>query len=393
MASNEHAGTRHAPRSMLLQPLHERLLALALDPDVSIDEHWDQVRVDVQGLSSEGVRQLLPLVHRRLVEANVGGPDVEGLGRTVRDFWVGNQILFADLEAALEVLDAAGIAHIALKGVPLALAHYPHVSLRPMADVDLLVQPESAPSAVAALRKAGWRIEWEAHPDDVVRTSEVPCRSPIGQGVLDLHWRLVPWVGRSWLASDPGIWADAVPLVVGRRSTLAPAPPDLLLHAVLHAYRSGWDRVPRWVADVVILLRSREASFDWDHFVRRVLDGHLALPVREALAYAVSSVGAPVPGPVLDALGDAHASGRERRKHRIASRPITMDRHWFYGQAASLHTSWSRTSINYTRRGEWRSLPPFLAGRIHTDRLWAAPFVIARRRLTRLRSSGSHELG
>ena len=282
------------------------------------------------------------------------------------------------------MLDAAGVAHLALKGVPLALAHYPDVSLRPMVDFDLLVHPESAPTAVDTLRDAGWSIEWTLHPDFVARTCEVPSRPPATHGILDLHWRLVPWVGRSWTAPDPELWTAAEPLAVGRRATLAPAPHDLLLNVLLHAYRSGWAEVPRWVADVVMLLRSTAGSFDWDRFATRVRRGHLALPVTDSLTYVASDFAAPVPDAVLRTLRAMPVTGRERRKHRRVDRPITEDRHWLYGEGSSLRTSWWPISVNYTRRAELASVQPFLRGRLHVDRLWTAPFVVAWRRLRRM---------
>src|SRR5262249_8888001 len=153
----------------------------------------------------------------------------------------------------------------------------------PMADFDLLVDPARAVDAIDALQRAGWSLLATPPTDFVYRTSEVPFRSPDAHAVLDLHWRLVPWVGRSWTAGDPALWLSARPLSVDGHTTRAPADHDLLLHVVLHAYRSGWARVPRWVADVVMLLRTSSTTLDWDRLVQRVLSAHLSLPVAEAL--------------------------------------------------------------------------------------------------------------
>jgi hypothetical protein len=60
-----------------------------------------------------------------------------------RATWRRNQVLFRRLDEVIGVLDEAGVATMALKGIPLALEHYGDPSLRPMADIDLLVTPDT----------------------------------------------------------------------------------------------------------------------------------------------------------------------------------------------------------------------------------------------------------
>ena len=130
---------------------------------------------------------------------------------------------------------------------------------------------------------------------------------------------------------------------------------------ILHAYRSGWDEVPRWVADVVLVLRSEGDTFAWDRFIERVFRGHLAAPVVEALRYLASEFGAPIPAAVLTRL--AHEpTRRERHKHRVASRPVTTERDWLLGETRDLRTTWALASVNLTRqarrREHGRPVPP-----------------------------------
>ena len=161
---------------------------------------------------------------------------------------------------------------------------------------------------------------------------------------------------------------------------LAPAPHDLALHVVLHAYRSEWERVARWVPDLVLILRATGAAFDWDSFVRRVVTGHLVLPVGEALEYVRTTFDAPVPQSVIDRLRAEHPSRRERHKHRIALTRQTQG-HWLLGQGAEFRTRWARVSVNYARSTAMRALPSFLRARADVDHLAAWPFVVAGRRI------------
>jgi hypothetical protein len=274
------------------------------------------------------------------------------------------------------------VLSLALKGVPLAVLHYRDLGLRPMSDVDLLVEPDDAPRAMAALDRAAWRAK-ELRADVVARSAATPYRSPDGGCTLDLHWRLEPWVARNRRDRDRELWGGASPFDLRGQPLLTPAPHDLMLHVVLHAFRSDWRRITRWVPDVVILLRSSAAVFDWDALLDRVVRSHLALPVRDALTYVSATFNAPVPPPVLAVLRDSRTSRREAHKYRIASRS-RPNRRRFAGDIPAMRIRWSRVTINFTRVGALGALPAFLRSRTHVDRLSALPVVVARRRLGRL---------
>jgi len=363
----------------LVHPRDESLLAFALLPQERTLESWERVSTSPEfwGL---GAMHLRPLVSRALVESGIDAPELPKLTEAARMAWLENEMRCRHMETTIEILSAASVRTMFLKGLPLALLHYPDLSLRPMTDVDMLVEPDHAVAAVAALEREGWIFERTLHHDFVARTTEVPCRAPDGHAVIDLHWRLIPWIGRSWSEPDPGLWAHARPLAVGRSWTLAPAAEDLLLHVLLHAYRSGWAHAPRWVADTVVLLRSAPDELDWGRFLDRVVRGGLALPVRDALGYAAARFRAPIPPEVLSALARAVPSRRESRKYRRSQRESGGGRHRLLGEAPQLATSWARISLGYSRRGELASLAPFLRGRMHVDRLSTLPYTIVRRR-------------
>jgi hypothetical protein len=305
------------------------------------------------------------------------------LQRITRQSWFGNEVLVERASAALCVLHGAEVEVLALKGLPLALEHYAHPSLRPMTDVDVLVQRSAARRALDALREAGWSPSSRVPGDVLARLPEVTCRSPDGLGLLDLHWRLVPWVDRDGHGDDPALWAAARRLEVRGAAALVPAPHDLLLHVLLHAYRSGWAEVPRFAADTIILTRRAADELDWDAFLRKTTGAHLTLPVGEALRFVVRTFDAPVPDATLDALSAVPPTRRERRKHRVASKSMSSDRGRVAGDAQRLRIAWARTSVNLTRVGAARTCPPFLRQRFNVDRLWAVPFVVAGRRVTR----------
>jgi hypothetical protein len=376
-------GIRPLDVDVHLRPLHEQLLRIALGQDRGSDA-WAFVR---RTLSGEGAvdpdaARLMPLVFHALQGSDSDGSEVVQLRRFVHRATADNQLLFRQLEGVLAVLASAGVEAMVLKGVPLALLHYPRPGLRPMSDFDVLVEPGDARAALAAVTEAGWVPDWDLRPDFVVRGFEVPCSRPGGESILDLHWRLVPWVNRDGSADDPALWSSAVPLAIGGQRARAPAPHDLVLHVILHAYRSGWDAVPRWVADVIVVLRSEGDAFVWDRFVDRVCRAHLAVPVIEALRYVADEFEAPVPASVLQRLA-REPTRRELYKHQLASRAVTAQRDWLLGETRDLRTTWARASINLTRRGAASTVGPFLRLRMNVDRLAALPFAVVARRTRR----------
>ncbi len=282
--------------TVFASPFHLRILRVALlPPDQAIPE-WELLRkqLDLDTLWDPDAIRLLPLVYRALVTAGSEDPDLARLKGVVRRAWYDNQRLFHGVGTALDALEAAGVRAMLLKGVPLALQCYPEVGLRPMEDVDVLVEPGRAAEAIAVLEQAGWPSDskrdrpWDL-PYGEQMLHQVNCRSADGFPI-DLHWRYVPWVARDGSGQDPGLWARARPIDVVGHHALAPSPDDLLLLVILHGYRAGWATAPRWIADTTYLLRTLGPELDWDRFVARTVHGHLVEPVRDALEFVARAV-------------------------------------------------------------------------------------------------------
>lgn len=105
----------------------------------------------------------------------------------------------ADLAETAALLEAKGFAPIALKGSYLAWHAYPEPALRPMRDLDLLVEPEAVVPAFDCLQAAGYTLgEVPEMPlADIVRLEKhLPVLiAPRGTPV-ELHHRLWEQSGR-----------------------------------------------------------------------------------------------------------------------------------------------------------------------------------------------------
>jgi Uncharacterised nucleotidyltransferase len=371
--------------TVFAHPFHARILRVALlPPDQAIPE-WEILRpqLDLDTLWDPDAIKLLPLVYRALVTAGVEDPDLARLKGVVRRAWYDNQRLFHGVGTALDALEAAGVPAMLLKGVPLVVQCYPEVGLRPMEDVDVLVEPGRAADAVAALEQAGWPNDskrdrpWNL-PYGEQMLHQVSCRS--GDGFLiDLHWRYVPWITRDGSGQDPGLWAAARPLDVVGHHALSPSPDDLLLLVILHAYRAGWATAPRWIADTTYLVRTLGPELDWDRFVARTVQGHLVEPVRDALEFVHEQFDAPVPLAPLRTLRSTRTGRWEQHRYRVASREVTGERRALFGEADDARTGWARWSLNLTPGATVRSLPLFVSRRLGLERPSEIPAAVAGR--------------
>lgn len=169
-----------------------------------------------------------------------------------------------------QVLQAAGIPCLALKGAFLATSAYPHPALRPMRDLDLLVPMDQGLAAFSALLAAGYR-RTAGHEGDpaacLAHEKHLPgLKAPSGNITVELHVRLcssehLPPA----LHLYPGIWQRVQTQALAGAVVAYPAVEDLLLHVALHAvYEHRFNNGPLTLADVAYLLQSRR--LDWPLF-------------------------------------------------------------------------------------------------------------------------------
>ena len=167
------------------------------------------------------------------------------------------------------LLEAAGLAPIALKGAWLTRHAYPDPALRPMRDIDLLVPRDGVLAGYAALLAAGYT---ELEPPEmplaqVVRLDKhmPPLLAPRGT-VVELHHRLWEPDGRLDHASPAHNEAALRARVVCDDDGLHYlAPHDTLAHLIVHAvYSHRLDCGPLLLPDIDFLVQA--APIDWAAF-------------------------------------------------------------------------------------------------------------------------------
>ncbi len=218
----------------------------------------------------------------------------------------------ADLRATIGVLEAEGLAPIALKGAWLAHHAYPEAAQRPARDIDLLLDRASVLAAFELLQARGFALESspEMAIPDILRLDKhmPPLLAPNGTRI-ELHQHLWEQDGRldhaSPVARDDQLRARA------KRATdgiLYPAGEDMLAHLIVHAvYSHRLDCGPLLLADVDFLLRqvaidwpsfwSRCAQEGWQRGARLVLE--LVARYRTGSPIALTADPGPAPAPEL----------------------------------------------------------------------------------------------
>jgi hypothetical protein len=105
------------------------------------------------------------------------------------------KLLERRLRESMAVLSHAGIDTVLLKGAALALTTYRSFTDRPMADIDLLIDPARAREAYELMQAHGWVIDSTGHPNDAWDGHHhlTPLCDTTGSGLrLEIHVAPIP---------------------------------------------------------------------------------------------------------------------------------------------------------------------------------------------------------
>lgn len=325
--------------------------------------------------------RILPLMHDRLRGAGrdwlVPAPVRSAAAASFRQHGMRAVRVQYALLQSLRALAAAGISVTALKGSWLAFHAYPQPALRPMRDIDLLVDRDKAIAAYDTLRRAGFQPA-AGNPGDlhayVTLKHQLPAlRCPHSGIVTELHHRCFHGSdGTADLTEDPAFAArlilgelGGVPLnYVGREHQL--------LHLIVHsALDHQFDNGPGIFADIAMVIAGR--GFDWGIFWDAAARFGAEPAAELTLRLAQEWWGAapidwqgrcdpaePLPGDIVDAVKTLCLRGRDGN-HRIAVQAAFSNQHGFAGKArylaAKLLPPAQVLRAAYPSNGSTRDLP------------------------------------
>jgi len=229
----------------------------------------------------------------------------------------------ADLD---KMLSERGLQVIVFKGMALLQKAYRNPALRPMEDIDLIVQPEQTAPLKEALGEMGF-VQKRLYPDgflkgilaiDVHRSFISSERIGSREDILDVQW--------------DEVWKNTIPM--GKSlSLLGLAFNDQMVALSYHLLKHRYGRLI-WLADVAETIEAYSSILDWKDltaYCRRIRADRIVL---YALLMTQNLLGCEVPEKVLIGLGRDGLSAIERNILRLRLLPAppgtVMDLLWLF---------------------------------------------------------------
>jgi hypothetical protein len=312
------------------------MIAALGSPDAAL-AGWQRLLTSAPDIWTDPIAaRWLPLVAWNLRDARLDDRSARTLGDVQRAVWAANQALWAAVVPALDALAAAGIRVMLLKGAPLAFTSFETPALRPLGDVDILVDPSRATEANDVLIDLRWIA---SRP---LRRRELACLHGLdyrngSRGALDLHWYLLHEC--CWPGADSGVWRRARETMVAGRSALIPSAADQLLHVCVHGLRWSPVHSAHWVADALCIITRAGSGLAWDIVIEEARQRKLSHQMHETLSLLRREWRAGIPDHVLQRLGGRGASVWRRLECRVKGRPRVG-----FGNLFLIWCNWRRLS-------------------------------------------------
>lgn len=297
------------------------LRACARLPD---DARLDQIRVFADSVAwpefpaAAEAHGLVPLAHAHLTRAGVSLPvDIQqqlfGLATQHR---TANAARFEVLGEILGAFEAASIRVLVLKGAALAHILYPSPALRPLSDIDLLVEPGQTGHAQAVLASLGFAAEQQPTDRRFVGHHHLPPALLLRNGrfvQVEIHRDALSADSPGSLTLNERSYDRRQRFAIGERTAFAFGHEEMLHHLTRHAAeRASLFRL-MWVTDIVAYATRFHAEIDWPELRRRdpfVINAlsllHLVTPLPPQVLAEV-----PVPRPGIPGAGTAFRPLRE----------------------------------------------------------------------------------
>ena len=276
---------------------------------------------------------LAPLIHAGLRELDgsveIPKPVKERLRHLYHRETIASLTLREALGPVLKQFHDASLPVVILKGAAMAALVYPSPALRPMADVDLMVQKHDLDRADDLLRSKGFDRRFDA-PSGSKLALNTPSRMlyvrPQGFPPVELHHHIVNAHTDVMLYERIAVgelWKRSHSAEIESIDTLVLSHEDLLLHLALHlSKRNQFFGQLRTLRDIGELGKRHGSTIDWNGIVARAESYKVSKYLYYSFRLARELVGADIPSAVLEGLRnrfsrlkleDAIVSGVARR--------------------------------------------------------------------------------
>lgn len=256
------------------------------------------------------------------------------------------QLLTETLARVLTLLNGAGLSPLLLKGAALRHSLYADPGLRPMRDIDLLLDRNEVDRAQSLLLEAGFVQSTAPIPGDHFHLPALMRQVGQFSLCLELHWGLYPHCPPWYEPVDvAALWQRGRQCVVAGVPGRSLGDEDMLVHLYLHGIRVPLTFEPLRLinlADITGLVEDRATSLDWKGLAQRCPQLVRALPLLDHVT------------PWRPDAWSMLVSGKRGRGRR---------------QTVALFTGWPHWKIR-TQRSNGRSLPAILLATFVPPKWW-----------------------
>jgi hypothetical protein len=346
-------------------------MEIALGPAEEASARWQALQpLDVTKLET-GSFGLLPLLYERLRDVAPGDPQLPRLFGTYRSVWYRNQLLLDRLAVLLPLLrQRAHVEPLLVGGMSALVRWYPQLGLRPVPQLDLIVEPERAADTVKVSTYSGWRTAAHTHSSTILRDE--------AQRVLVIHHGAPPAVaGPLAEGAASALREHALEFADIEGAPLVLDPADEVLFACAMGARTLPVQTCQWLVDVHRILHAPEAPTP-EALVERARRVRLVAHVRAAVRY----LGEVADDQVLRDHATALEAERIGRRDRLAFGLAGVGGSRVAGTAQVLAGYLQATADDPPLRAIAR-LPRHLQERWGVERLSAVPLIALQKTLTR----------
>ena len=252
--------------------------------------------------------QLIGLVNEGLTRAGQGVPlDITGEISVQAARLVRESLAIARESLRLQRLFGnAGVPVLFVKGTALAMLAFNNIGLRNGQDIDLLVNYDTLPAAVALILHAGYR-RYDPPPEisDAQLRLLMPLRKDLAfvhqeTGLrIELHWRL--FLNPHAMAGTSVMGASRIVPVTGTAGLRTLGEEDLFAYLCMHGAFHWWYRL-KWLADINALIAAApEASIE--RLFRAAETRGAGRAAAQALILCHRLLGTRLPAPILATIG------------------------------------------------------------------------------------------
>ena len=290
----------------------ELLLQAALLKEGKMLVAWEKwkSKVDFEVDVEYASFRMLPMLYQNLHAHAVNDQLMFRLKGIYRKSWSANHLLFYKAGRVLSLINNSGIPTIVLKGIALSILTYKNYSVRPMADMDVLVPFSFAQKTIELLKQNGWKLQQEKYLEHNLKFGRSATFTDSEKTELDLHW--YPIFEAHDNITDDDFWNAAISLEVAGTKTKAFCSTDNLFHTIVHGIRYNILPPIRWVADAVTLINASVDPIDWDRLIHHTKKFRATLQMREALNYLHEKFYVDFPENLMEELNNAKSTFSDR---------------------------------------------------------------------------------